>query len=284
MNVEIDNHSGFCHGVTRAISKAEEELSADGTLSCLGDIVHNGQECARLQQLGLQTLTHEQLQDLHDAKVLLRAHGEPPETYDIAARNNIQIIDATCPVVLHLQKQIKAEYDADVEHQTQIVIFGKPGHAEVVGLVGQTEGHAIVIASLADAQQLDFGKHISLYSQTTMPLEEFQRIVEYIGSRTEHFTYHDTICRQVSRRARELQDFAQQHDVIIFVSGGKSSNGKALFQQCQKHNPRSYIVENAGQIDAAWLTGADSVGICGATSTPKWLMEQCQQKILQMAL
>ena len=252
MNIEIDQGSGFCFGVTRAIGKAEEELNKDGHLFCLGDIVHNGKECDRLQRLGLTTINHEELKDIYQSKVLLRAHGEPPSTYLLAKKNQIEIIDATCPVVLHLQERIKKEYDSDNEHKKQIVIFGKNGHAEVLGLVGQTEGTAIVIESTEDLHKLDYHKDICLYSQTTKPLDEFRRIVEYIKEHIGNdatFTFYDTICRQVANRMPNIREFANKHDVILFVCGKKSSNGRVLFKECKDTNPRSYMIDTANEID-----------------------------------
>ena len=284
IQVEIDQGSGFCFGVTTAIRKAEEELSKGNTLYCLGDIVHNGKECERLRQLGLVTINHEELKSLCDTKVLLRAHGEPPVTYETAHRNHIEIIDATCPVVLQLQKRIKSQYQAHPE--AQIVIFGKPGHAEVLGLVGQTEGHAIVIAHLEDVMQLDFSRDIYLYSQTTKSLEEFQRIVEYIQqhiSPEAHFQRFDTICRQVANRISNITSFAAKHDLVLFVCGRKSSNGKVLYNECKNVNPNSYLIEDADEIQLAWLKGVKTVGICGATSTPKWLMEECRDFLIQQS-
>ena len=283
MQVEIDERSGFCPGVTTAISKAEEELATGQPLFCLGDIVHNGRECQRLRQLGLETVGYADLQRLHDTKLLLRAHGEPPQTYAIARAQGVQLIDATCPVVLNLQRRIKAEYTAHPE--AQIVIFGKQGHAEVIGLVGQTDGHAIVIESLADAQtKLDFARPLSLYSQTTMSLDSFRDIVRFIEQhiqRPDLFHYYDTICRQVANRIPNIREFARRHDVILFVSGKKSSNGRVLFAECCAVNPRTHIVETPSDIDHRWFADAKSVGICGATSTPKWLMEQCREAILR---
>ncbi len=282
MKIEIDKGSGFCFGVTRAISKAEEELAAGQPLYCLGDIVHNGRECDRLQQLGLRTIDHEQLSGLHDTKVLLRAHGEPPATYQLARSNGLELIDATCPVVLQLQGRIKREYDEDPSHHRQIVIFGKNGHAEVLGLVGQTEGSAIVIESPEEVSRLDFNRDISLYSQTTKSLSGFRQIVDYIQAHISPlatFRYFDTICRQVVGRMAGIHDFATQHDVVLFVCGRKSSNGIALFNECRLANPRSYMIEHAAEIRPQWLSGSSSVGICGATSTPKWLMEQCRDFI-----
>lgn len=283
--VEIDESSGFCFGVTTAIKKAEEELAKGETLYCLGDIVHNGQECERLKQLGLITIDHGKFAQLHEVKVLLRAHGEPPHTYDIAKENHIEIIDATCPVVLRLQKRIKQEYDTHEERKKQIVIFGKNGHAEVLGLVGQTNGEAIVIENLEEAKHLDFTKDIRLYSQTTKSLDEFREIVAYIQSHISPsvtFQYYDTICRQVANRMPEIRHFAAAHDLVFFVCGHKSSNGKILYQECRKVNPNSYRIDQPEEIDGSLLQQARSIGICGATSTPKWLMEACKETILSL--
>lgn len=282
LQIEIDNGSGFCFGVTTAIRKAEEELEQSKTLYCLGDIVHNGMECERLRHLGLITINHDDLQRLHDVKVLLRAHGEPPETYETARRNNIEIIDATCPVVLQLQRRIKRQYDANPE--AQIVIFGKNGHAEVLGLVGQTESRAIVIEKFDDVMRLDFSHDIYLYSQTTKSLDEFHRIIDYIQSHIAPeatFKSFDTICRQVANRMPNISQFATRHDLILFVCGRKSSNGKVLFNECLRVNPNSHLVEGPDEIQSAWLAGIATVGICGATSTPKWLMEQCRDAIIK---
>lgn len=292
VQVEIDSGSGFCFGVTTAIRKAEEELGLpkkvlggkelEERLYCLGDIVHNGMEVERLHRQGLVTIDHQQLLRLHGAKVLLRAHGEPPETYATARQNNIQIIDATCPVVLALQRRIKRQYDANP--QAQIVIFGKNGHAEVLGLVGQTHQHAIVVESLDDVKRkLDFSRDIYLYSQTTKSLDEYRHIIDYIKNHIAPdatFKSFDTICRQVANRMPNIADFASRHDLILFVSGRKSSNGHALFTRCKAVNPNSHLIENAGEIDYGWFDGVKTVGICGATSTPKWLMEECRDAIL----
>ncbi len=281
-SVEIDSGSGFCHGVVTAIKKAEEELQKGGTLYCLGDIVHNNREVERLKEMGLITINHEQFNHLHDAKVLLRAHGEPPETYETALRNNIQIIDATCPVVLSIQRRIKKEYDKEDMHDKQIVIYGKNGHAEVLGLVGQTQGEAIVIEHLEEAKQLDFSKSIRLYSQTTKSLDEFRKIVEYIQehiSPDATFEYYDTICRQVANRIPNIRRFAASHELIFFVGGMKSSNGKILFHECQQVNQNSHFIDQVSAIDEKLLEGVSSIGICGATSTPKWLMEEVSAAI-----
>ena len=281
LQIEIDNGSGFCFGVTTAIQKAEEELAAGKTLYCLGDIVHNGMECERLKQLGLVTINHEEMSRLHGVKVLLRAHGEPPSTYELARENDIEIIDATCPVVLQLQRRIKRQYDACPE--AQIVIFGKPGHAEVLGLVGQTESKAIVIANVEEVKRLDFTRDIYLYSQTTKSLDEFHRIIEYIQehiSPDATFKSFDTICRQVANRMPNISAFASRHDLVLFVCGRKSSNGKVLFNECKSVNPNSHLIEGPEEIKKEWLEGVNTIGICGATSTPKWLMEQCRDAII----
>ena len=287
MQIEIDNGSGFCFGVTTAIKKAEEDLAKGGQLYCLGDIVHNGMEVERLHHAGLVTIDHDEMKQLHGVKVLLRAHGEPPETYNIASQNNIEIIDATCPVVLQLQKRIKRQYVSNPD--AQIVIFGKNGHAEVLGLVGQTESKAIVVEKFEDvklleeAGQLDFSKDIYLYSQTTKSLEEFHRIIEYCQTHVQEgatFKSFDTICRQVANRMPNIASFASKHDLILFVCGRKSSNGKVLFNECKSVNANSYQIECAAEIDLSWLSNVETIGICGATSTPKWLMEECRDYIL----
>lgn len=282
VQIEIDGGSGFCFGVTTAIKKAEEELAEGKTLYCLGDIVHNSMEVDRLHKRGLITINHDQLRELHDVKVLLRAHGEPPETYELAKKNNIEIIDATCPVVLALQSRIKKKYN--LSSDGQIVIFGKNGHAEVLGLVGQTRSDAIVVENLEDVKRLDFNRSIYLYSQTTKSLDEFHRIIGYIQehiSPEATFKSFDTICRQVANRMPNIAEFATKHDLILFVSGKKSSNGKVLFKECESVNPNSYQIESAEEIDFNWLKGVKTIGICGATSTPKWLMEECRDAILK---
>lgn len=282
IQIEIDSGSGFCFGVTTAISKAEEELSRSDTLYCLGDIVHNGMEVERLHLQGLQTIDHSQLSQLHDVKVLLRAHGEPPATYSTAERNHIEIIDATCPVVLQLQRRIKRQYDDNP--QAQIVIFGKNGHAEVLGLVGQTDGNAIVVENLDDASHLCFDRDIYLYSQTTKSLDEFHALIAYIQAHISPqatFRSFDTICRQVANRMPNIAAFAARHDMILFVSGHKSSNGKVLFNECLRVNANSHHIEQPSEIDLHWLDGVKTIGICGATSTPKWIMEQCRDHILE---
>lgn len=285
-NIEIDLGSGFCFGVTTAIKKAEEELQKTGILYCLGDIVHNGRECDRLKQHGLITINHEEFARLKNVKVLFRAHGEPPSTYEIAKQNNIELIDATCPVVLRLQKRIKQEYDAtQPDREKQIVIYGKNGHAEVLGLVGQTEDKAIIIEHFEEVSRLDMSKDIRLYSQTTKSLEEFGRIVQYISEHIEPsatFEYHDTICRQVANRMPNIKKFASTHDLVFFVSGRKSSNGKVLYQECKQVNKNSHLIDGPDEIDPSLLRDAKDIGICGATSTPRWLMEACKERIEEM--
>lgn len=281
LSIEIDEGSGFCFGVTTAIKKAEEELAKGTRLYCLGDIVHNGMEVERLHEQGLITINHEDMRSLHGVKVLLRAHGEPPETYALAKKNDIEIIDATCPVVLALQRRIKLQYDLNPD--AQIVIFGKRGHAEVLGLVGQTESHAIVVEKVEDVKRLDFSRDIYLYSQTTKSLDGFHQIIDYIQAHMQQgatFKSFDTICRQVANRMPNIAAFASKHDLVLFVSGRKSSNGKVLFKECHSVNPRSYQIEKPEEIEMDWFTAdVHTVGICGATSTPKWLMEQCKARI-----
>lgn len=285
LNIEIDAASGFCFGVTTAISKAEEELNHSSSLCCLGDIVHNGSECERLHGLGLHTISHKDINSLPaGTKVLLRAHGEPPTTYEQARKQGIRLIDATCPVVLQLQRRIKRVF-SETPHP-QIVIYGKRGHAEVLGLVGQTQGEALVIESVDEASRIDFSRPVALFSQTTKPLEGFQQIVAYITAHMHdagQFRYFDTICRQVANRLPNIQHFASRHDVVIFVCGLKSSNGRVLYEACRKVNPRAHLVDTPEAIRPEWLEGAESVGICGATSTPKWLMESCKEHILHFS-
>lgn len=284
MKVTIDENSGFCFGVTTAIETAERELQK-GPLFCLGDIVHNGQEVERLDRLGLETIDYDDLRTLHNVRVLLRAHGEPPSTYHIAKRNNIEIIDASCPVVLHLQKRIRNTYLQHHGTDAQIVIFGKKGHAEVIGLEGQTNNTAIVIESIHDVDKLDFSRPIYLFSQTTKSVEGFQQIVEAINRRRGDevvFEYHDTICRNVANRVKKLQDFARSNDVVIFVGGQKSSNAKVLYNNCLEVNSCTFFVSSVADITPEILEqchNAEHVGICGATSTPKWLMEQIRYSI-----
>lgn len=277
--IEIDRDSGFCFGVTTAIRKAEEVLDREGALYCLGDIVHNAAEVERLRAKGLTTITHEQLLELHDVKVLLRAHGEPPSTYETARKNNIEIIDATCPVVLQLQRRIKSSYDK--YKSPLIIIYGKRGHAEVNGLVGQTEGNAIVVQDPAELASIDLDRDIILYSQTTKSLDGFHNMVETIKSRKKQgsFVWFDTICRQVSNRMEKIREFARNHDVVIFVAGTKSSNGKVLYSECRDVNPNTYMIAGPDELRPEWTRNVTSIGVCGATSTPHWLMEKVAEAI-----
>ena len=284
MRIEIDKDSGFCNGVVSAIRKAEDELDRSGTLYCLGDIVHNSDEVERLRKRGLVTITHEELETLHDVKVLLRAHGEPPSTYETARRNNITIIDATCPVVLHLQKRIRESHDSRTGNET-IVIYGKRGHAEVNGLVGQTNGEALVVEDLSGLDKLNYNNDIVLYSQTTKSLQGLSEMIGAIESRKSPqstFRYYDTICRQVANRVPRLREFASAHDLILFVSGKKSSNGKILFGECRDVNPNTHLISNPDEIEIGWLEGVNTIGICGATSTPRWLMENVRDHLVKI--
>jgi 4-hydroxy-3-methylbut-2-enyl diphosphate reductase len=283
MKVEIDDKSGYCFGVEFAIEMAEDEMADSNQLYCLGDIVHNTMEVERLNAKGLVTIDREQLEDLRDCKVLIRAHGEPPETYQLAIRNNIELIDASCPVVLKLQNRVKNSYDATKKLGGQIVIYGKPGHAEVIGLTGQTLNEAIVITEERDLEKVDFSKPVTLFSQTTKSTKGFYEMKALIEERIKQengelaladFKANDSICRQVSNREPQMEKFSQQHDVILFVAGRKSSNGRALYQVCLSNNPRSYYIESEKEIDQNWFNESDSIGICGATSTPQWLMLQ----------
>ena len=280
--VEIDKDSGFCPGVVTAIRKAEEELDKGGKLYCLGDIVHNSNEVDRLKHKGLVTITHDDLHRLHNVKVLLRAHGEPPETYHIAHKNGIEIIDATCPVVLKLQQRIKKSYDS--ENHPQIVIYGKNGHAEVNGLVGQTDGKAIVVETADDVSKIDFTKDIVLYTQTTKSREGLNSIEDEIRRHNPAgiFECHDTICRQVANRMPRIRKFAASHELVLFVSGKKSSNGKILFDECIDANPNAKLIYSEDDIKEEWLDGVNTIGICGATSTPRWLMTNVKRRIEQM--
>lgn len=283
MKIEIDNCSGFCFGVVTAIRKAEEELEKSGSLHCLGDIVHNSHEVERLEKRGLHTINHSDLENLNGATVLLRAHGEPPATYETARRNNIRIVDATCPVVLQLQRRIKQSFDEtrSLENPPLILIYGKPGHAEVNGLVGQTEGTAIVIQGPEDLEGIDLNRDILLYSQTTKSLDGFRQMVEEIKGRKRkgEFKYYDTICRQVSNRMGELREFAASHDVVLFVAGAKSSNGRVLYNACLEVNPKTFMLTDSAGLKPEWFERVDSVGICGATSTPSWLMQEVAEAV-----
>jgi 4-hydroxy-3-methylbut-2-enyl diphosphate reductase len=282
INVEIDIHSGFCFGVVTAIKSAEQELANTETLYCLGDIVHNSLEVERLGKAGLVTIDHSDLSRLKNAKVLLRAHGEPPSTYETARQNNITIVDATCPVVLRLQQKIRKCYEKTKEEGNQIVIYGKKGHAEVNGLVAQTDGDAIVVEKLEDIERLNYDRNISLFSQTTKSLEGFKEIVEEIKKRTApgvKFEFYDTICRQVANRIPMIREFASKHDCVYFVAGKKSSNGKVLFEESKKANSNTYFISDSSEITGRLPQWINNVGVCGATSTPKWLMEEVAKKI-----
>lgn len=279
MKVEIDEHSGFCFGVVNAIRKAEQELE-HGELFCIGDIVHNSLEVERLERRGLRTIDHGEFAGLKDCRVLFRAHGEPPSSYEVAKRNGIEVIDASCPVVLRLQRQIREAFEHVKQEGGQVVIYGKRGHAEVVGLVGQTQGEAIVVENEGDLQQVDFTRKVVLFSQTTKSLEGFRRIADLMKERGKGLVeVHDTICRMVANRIPQLKEFAGRHDVILFVSGEKSSNGRQLFAVCLEANPRSFFVCGVGDLNRKMYEGATSVGISGATSTPRWIMEEIKRKI-----
>ena len=291
MEVSIDKNSGYCFGVEFAIKMAEDEIEGAEHLYCLGDIVHNDMEVQRLAKKGLEVITREQLKDLRDCKVLIRAHGEPPETYKTAIENNIELIDASCPVVLKLQHRVKNAFDKMEKEEGQIVIYGKKGHAEVIGLTGQTMEKAIVVMEDKDLDQIDFTRPVTLFSQTTKSTQGFydlkQKIEERIAAakgamESVDFSANDSICRQVSNREPQLRRFSNENDVIIFVSGKKSSNGKALYEVCKSENPRSYFIENESELHGDWFENGSKVGICGATSTPMWLMEQVRDHIKMM--
>jgi 4-hydroxy-3-methylbut-2-enyl diphosphate reductase len=284
IEIEIDQQSGFCFGVVTAIHKAEEELAKGEQMYCLGDIVHNNAEVERLRAKGLITIDHDEMRRLHGIKLLLRAHGEPPSTYAEAKANNIEMIDATCPVVLKLQQRIKSAYEVSrkSDEDLQIVIYGRIGHAEVNGLVGQTDGNAIVVEGIEQLDKIDFRRNISLYSQTTKSLDGFAQIIAEIQRRIfpgVKFEYSDTICRQVANRVEHLRKFAANHDVVLFVAGEKSSNGKILFAHCHEVNVNAHLVANPDMIRGEWLANAKSIGICGATSTPRWLMEEVANRV-----
>ena len=290
MNITIDAYSGFCFGVVYAIEMAESILKEEGSLYCLGDIVHNNKEVERLNSMGLKIIEHNDLYNLRDCKVLIRAHGEPPETYNTALKNNIQLLDASCPVVLKLQHQIKAGHKEIKNINGQVVIFGKEGHAEVVGLLGQTNNDAIIVGSIEDLEKIDFTKAIYVYSQTTKSPEAYKEITLEIEKRIKMYSdndikyiVNDTLCRQVSGREPQLRSFAKKNDVIIFVSGRKSSNGKMLYKSCKNENQNSYFISDIDELNADWFVGASSVGICGATSTPRWLMESVEKAIAKIA-
>lgn len=287
MQVEVDRNSGFCFGVKNAIEKAEAYLKNNKKLYCLGEIVHNQVEVERLEKMGLQTIDYETFQKLENCTVLLRAHGEPPETYEIAAERNIQLIDATCPVVLQLQKKVANCFMETNREGRQILLYGKKGHAEVIGLAGQTRDKAIVISDEADLEKVDFAKPIAIYSQTTKSITGFKHIVACIEKRisnlgldpAKHFVIHNSICGQVSGRDKELKKFARQHDAIVFVSGKNSSNGKMLYQACKQENEQTFFISTTKELDELWFQDSETVGVCGATSTPMWLMEEVAEEI-----
>ncbi|WP_226389558.1 4-hydroxy-3-methylbut-2-enyl diphosphate reductase [Penaeicola halotolerans] len=275
LSVTIDNNSGFCFGVVYAIEMAEDILNEQGYLYCLGDIVHNDEEVSRLVNKGLRIINHEELLNLTNEKVLIRAHGEPPSTYELALKNNLELIDASCPVVLKLQNRIKNSFDKD----ELIYIYGKHGHAEVIGLLGQTNNKAVVFQDINELDLATLPKNITLYSQTTKSTDKFYEINEILKENGITVNTNDTICRQVSNRDAELRAFAEKFDKIIFVSGTKSSNGRVLYNVCKERNDNTFFVSNQDQVDPSWFAPNDTVGICGATSTPMWLMEQVKEKI-----
>lgn len=279
VTITIDEHSGFCFGVVNAIEKAETAIDNDHQLFCLGHIVHNKEEENRLQELGLKTLESNELAQAANSKILFRAHGEPPASYLLAKQQNSEIVDATCPVVLKLQKRIKQAWEQARTDQKQIVIFGKKKHAEVIGLAGQTNFEAIIIETEADIENLDKSKKAEIFSQTTQGIEQYQQIIELIKQKlnTEVIS-HDTICRQVANRAPRLAEFSERNQVVLFVGGKDSSNAKYLFSVCKKHNPRSFFIITPNDLHPHLFENCQSVGICGATSTPMWLMEQVAEK------
>lgn len=282
MEILIDEHAGYCFGVVKAIGAAEEVLKNEGGLYCLGDIVHNSAEVERLKNMGLEVIDHDMLEGLRGKKVLIRAHGEPPETYRRAETLDIELVDATCPIVLALQQRIRKGYDEMRPVNGQIVIFGKPGHAEVVGLTGQTDGTAIIVSGPDDISAIDFHRPIRLYSQTTKSREEYQRLQDNIASRLPEgadFVAYDTVCNRVANRARDLEGFARSVDVLLFVAGSNSSNGHYLYEYCRKVQPKTYLIADPSQLQAQWFDGAHRVGISGATSTPRWLMEDVKKAI-----
>jgi 4-hydroxy-3-methylbut-2-en-1-yl diphosphate reductase len=287
MQVDIDTNSGFCFGVVYAIQMAEDELDYSGKLYCLGDIVHNNMEVDRLKKKGLEIINHEQLKDLKNCKVLIRAHGEPPQTYQTAIENNIELIDASCPVVLKLQHRVRQGYEESIEEKGQIVIYGLEGHAEVNGLKGQTDDSAIIVMNEDDLNKIDFSKPVKLFSQTTKSTKGFIHIKNEIEKRLLQqgsdanlmLEANDTLCRQVSNREPQLKEFAKKYDTIVFVSGKKSSNGKILYDVCKAQNNESYFISELNELNFEWLQNSKTVGICGATSTPMWLMEEVKEAI-----
>ena len=286
MEVIIDDNSGFCFGVVRAIGEAESALERVGDVYSLGDIVHNRVEVQRLEQLGLHTVSHENMPNLSGRTLLIRAHGEPPRTYRMAEELGITIIDATCPVVARLQRRLREAYDKMQEVGGSVVLLGKRGHAEVIGLTGQADDDVVVIEGEKDLDNIDFTRPIYFLSQTTQSIALFNQLAEDIKARAGEvsITIDDTICRRVAGREALLADFSRSVDVVIFVSGRKSSNGRVLYEVCRSANPRSYNIEESSEIELSWLEGATKVGICGATSTPRWLMEQVAEAIKNVNL
>jgi len=277
LQVDIDYNSGFCFGVVYAIEMAEEILNEQGYLYCLGDIVHNDEEIKRLEKKGLKIINHEQLKKLYNEKILIRAHGEPPSTYELAIKNNLELVDASCPVVLKLQNRIKNAHD----RKEKIYIYGKHGHAEVLGLLGQTKNEAVVFQDFDELDLKSLPENITLFSQTTKSTDKFYEITDKLKENNFQVIANDTICRQVSNRDKELRDFATRYNKIIFVSGTKSSNGKVLFNVCKSKNPNTYFISHSSEIREEWFDKNDKVGICGATSTPMWLMEEVKKEILK---
>lgn len=288
MYIEIDTKSGFCFGVVNAITRAEESIENDGGVHCLGDIVHNGAEVSRLEKAGMKTISHEDLQNLKNATVLLRAHGEPPSTYKIAKENNIKIVDATCPVVLNLQSRVRRGYQKMKKVNGQVVIYGKFGHAEVIGLMGQTEDNAILVTVEEDLDKIDFTRPIHLFSQTTKSIKSYAHMRELIEKRIEkagsefELKWTDSICRQVSNKEEDMRNFSRRFDVVVFVGGKKSSNAKQLVEMCKDENPNTHLIADETELKKEWFEGDPDVGICGATSTPVWLMEKVKATLEEM--
>ena len=278
VKIEIDDNSGFCFGVVFAISMAEDILEDEGKLYCLGDIVHNDEEVSRLKAKGLQIIDHEQLKNIKNEKVLIRAHGEPPETYKLALENNIELVDASCPVVLKLQNRVREAYN---DHE-QILIYGKHGHAEVKGLVGQTNGDAIVIETFDELEKYELPKKLQLFSQTTKRTKNLYKLKSTLEEKGIEVDFNDTLCRQVSNRDLQLPTFVKKFDKVIFVAGLKSSNGKVLFDVCKENNPNTYFVSNKDELKKEWFIENENIGICGATSTPQWQMEEIKETILAL--
>ena len=291
MNIEIDSQAGFCFGVTRVVKKAEEIITKEGKLYCLGEIVHNQKEIERLEKMGLKTISYQEFLKLSDCRVLIRAHGEPPETYEHARKNNIELIDGTCPIVLRLQSKIKSDFRDNGRNGVQIVIFGKRDHAEVRGLAGQTEYHTIIVESESDLDKIDLSRPIHLYAQTTMSMERYQDLQQALLERSAEAGLEQTpmlctnsICRQVSGRIPDLSQFCINHDVILFVSYRLSSNGKLLYAKCKSMNDKTFFVTEPTEIKPEWFEKASNVGITGATSTPRWLLEETAERVKALSV